>query len=529
MVSKIAVIALVLVVAVPILMGYGLNIETETHTTYTEDLEKTNVTPLIAQSEEYRYVVADAYSLNTQPDLYQAPIYVKHSSAYSSLYFHQSYARDWNGGAYFATANFQYFYLETWATHVSAYVDEGSGSYPIINDVTAVSYGIDDDKLHVIHGGDESVFIGGGSTVIALVPGTGFVTGDMYEYTMPKTAYDDPAQAAAQGLFVDISAGFYIPSYAFSVSHLFSTPAPSSEQIITLDLSVPAHDLIIQTYSNCIYLDSTGSGWSIYTQPAWNLNEWEHVADLPFSVYQFLLNKQDFTINYVGDWPDDIGLANSYRTWGPFPAKGDNEDTRYIMFRFPTGQPDSNSPIIRIDVAKLRSVTYSVINDATYNPSTIKPVNPSTTINGIYNTGTSISFGGNTYAASAGNITVGTHQISLQGCKFDSVFNGVNYDNRINGNVVSTSAVPSTITFNGTWGIADITSTSMVSADVTDTKWIPGSFAWQGVDTNFKLAGLMASLAIFIALAIYGRRSGSNVLPLLLICGGAAFVFLLMI
>lgn len=529
MVSKIAVIALVLVVAVPILMGYGLNIETDSHTTYTEDLEKTNVTPLIAQSKEYRYVDADAYSINTQLNLDSYPLYQKKTHAYTGLYTGQAYIRNWAGSAYYTVSQYEYFYLDVYSQHLSVRVTDG-GVTTDLNDVEVIAYkvGESDNLLHVIFAGDERTF--SSSAAFLTYPGTGYVAGDLYFIEL-QTSQSTPAAASAAGIFIDLSGGFYVPSYDYSIHHWFAMPAPSSEQLITVDLHAPAHDLIIQTNAHSIYLMSNVDGWSMFTAEAWN-QPWEYITDLPFSVYQFLLNKENFTVNYVGGtWPGDIGLANSYRTWGPYPAKGSTADidTTNIFFRFPQGHVDSNSPIIRIDAAKLRSVTYSVIKNTTYDPSTIITANPSTTIKGIYNTGTSISFGGNTYAASAGNITVGTHQISLQGCKFDSVFNGTGYDNRINGDVVSTSALPSTITFNGTWGIADITSTSMVSTDVTETKWIPGAFAWQGVDTNFKLAGLMASLGIFIGLAIYGRRSGSNVLPLLLICGGAAFVFLLMI
>ena len=117
--------------------------------------------------------------------------------------------------------------------------------------------------------------------------------------------------------------------------------------------------------------------------------------------------------------------------------------------------------------------------------------------------------------------------VSVKNLELSSVFNGSEYENTINGILVSTSVTPSTITFNGDWSVT-VSTVAQKSVEKEVTKWIPGKFAWNGMDDNFLMAGLMTSVGAFIGLALYGRRTGARIMPLLLVCGGAAFMFILM-
>lgn len=112
---------------------------------------------------------------------------------------------------------------------------------------------------------------------------------------------------------------------------------------------------------------------------------------------------------------------------------------------------------------------------------------------------------------------------------FESIVNSNGtYDNKINGNTISTTASPSNITFNGKWS-ANIVSSPMQSYNVNKTEWTPGQFGWDGIDTNFLLVGMFTSLAAFVGLGIYARRHGASVIPLMIVCGGAAVLFFTMI
>ena len=172
---------------------------------------------------------------------------------------------------------------------------------------------------------------------------------------------------------------------------------------------------------------------------------------------------------------------------------------------------------------------YTVISDKYYTPSIYRANNPITTISGIAKYGDSITFGGQTFTVSNGNIIIDGKQVPLEGRNFNSIQENGIYYNRIGNTVISESYTPSSIRFDGVWAINQIITQNQNLETYNETKWVPGNFAWDGVDTNFKIAGLMTSLGAFIALAVYGRRSGTKVMPLLIVCGGAALVFLIMI
>ena len=84
------------------------------------------------------------------------------------------------------------------------------------------------------------------------------------------------------------------------------------------------------------------------------------------------------------------------------------------------------------------------------------------------------------------------------------------------------------MTFVGKWA-ADITTSSMAASTYTKTEWTPGQFGWDGIDTNFLIVGMFTSLAAFIGLGIYARKHGGGVIPLMIVCGGAAVLFFTMI
>lgn len=245
------------------------------------------------------------------------------------------------------------------------------------------------------------------------------------------------------------------------------------------------------------------------------------------SVYQLTETDTYYQVDYIGKWPTKIGVAPAYITYGPYDKRLPGEFNKVHL------KQDFNNPgwtpTTRIDMALVRSMEHLVIIDKEYDPATYRPDNPITTLSNISQYGDSIIFGGHTFTVSNGKITIEGKSVSLEGREFNSIKEGNVWYNRIGSTIISESATPSTIIFNGTWDISNISTQNQTEKTITETKWVPGQFAWDGVDTDFKIAGIMASLGAFIALAIYGRRSGTKVLPLLLVCGGAAFMFLLMI
>jgi hypothetical protein len=276
--------------------------------------------------------------------------------------------------------------------------------------------------------------------------------------------------------------------------------------------------------------DSEGVHWGLYRgHSSGNYLVFnEKITDLYYdparssNTYQLNFGIKSCEFRYIGDWPTIIGPANYYLTYD-YPYMFDVYDELVDV------SIGSNSPKMRVDSAEYRAFEYPIINNVSYNPSDFR-TNPSTTINNIESYGDSIVFGGNTYNITNGNIMLGTHKIPIRGIVLDSVpsEDSITWDNRINGTVVSVTAEPSTIQFNGKWG-ASISTAANVAVTNTKTEWNAGSFAWDGIDQNFLMVGLITCLGVFIGLGIYARKTGKGLVPLMVVCGCAAGLFFCMI
>ena len=186
-----------------------------------------------------------------------------------------------------------------------------------------------------------------------------------------------------------------------------------------------------------------------------------------------------------------------------------------------------SNPILRVDRTQSLAGSFPVIKNNTLTPSTLYPDMASygVQLSHVDMAGTSIVFGSNTYTVTNKTITVNNKTIDLEGSVWRSVYDGVEYVNTINGTVVSTTSNPTTMRFNGSWStIVELQHMDVVTW--THTEWIPGKFAWNGIDANFCIVGLIASAGAFVGLGMYGARSGAKVGKLMLVCGAMAFVFI---
>lgn len=562
MVSKIAVMALVAVVAVPILLGYGMNFETVQETRYESDRDPVNVTPLIRTGTEYTYVNSNSYELNardiwplgspgltTMQGLY--PDYVKTTTADSSIKLairNGTITPGWSASddvgtlqVNFIEMNFNYTNpVPNLYGHVI--VTFYNSSMNVIDSTDYVSSYIYDkaNKLVVL-----SYFNGNGKLMSKYY--TGATVDQIYriQYTGNNgngtiatwEQYSDISLYSKSN--IDIVGGFrtYGNTLYWGRSGQYQ-----KNILITADLNTMTDNTMFRVGPIVLFKDLTNHNvLAKWVDPSADPVPIYYDYDNPSNnVYQIELGTDKATLYYVGQWPNSIGKAPAYQTYTIDTwtyANGYDQIALYALnstnlasaYNAPTVFTDMiPTPIVRFDSSQTRAYEIPVINNVTYAPGDFK-ANPGTEISKIEQYGTSITYGGNTYTVNSnGTITLAGKNIPIEGMLFASHYNGTGYDNQINGIDISTSASPATITFNGKWSaFVSTDSYSEVTHDVT--KWIPGKFAWQGVDTNFKMAGLLASLGAFISLAIYGRRSGAKVLPLLLVCGGAAFMFLLMI
>lgn len=189
---------------------------------------------------------------------------------------------------------------------------------------------------------------------------------------------------------------------------------------------------------------------------------------------------------------------------------------------------DDGSITYRVDNAKIVSGTYSTINNASIDASSfavedsyqikIKAMTP----------GSSLTIGSTTYTINNnGAITIGGRAVSVKDLTIRSISNGSTYTNTINGYAVNSTAAPAQITMGGNWsatvGIASVTSQS-----VDSTEWVPGGFAFDFND--FALMGIIITVIAFIGLGLYARGHGSkSLLPLLAVCAGAGAVFIIIL
>lgn len=555
MVSKVAVIAIVGIVAIPILLGYALNLNEVTETDYKITGDSVNVTPLLQNDVMYTYANADIYQLNTKfyigSNTKVIPLYNNLTTTKSSYPLAETTYDDHTFAAYDQSLDYDLFYeqfdYDFTTSQLQAQIYGMSGGTEQLLHTVAYIHSIRYDKSD---GSYKYEYYSSGSTNT----NTGTAQLTRMVLTTISGIADVYLAYSSTSSYVDFSAGFtfrYAPSTGLPGenyhSSTISTPTYTKSALITIDLSSITEDNFAFMVGYCYVEKTTTDGivkWMVkprasvtqqviepaelyYDQTSTNntyqLKYWTEDQPIPGAPASQAYTRH-LEFRYVGGWPSLIGEANYYNV----------TDVQYkvsspLFSGIPIGGGyAAYSPTMRVDAAEYRAMEYQIINGRTYSPADFK-TNPSTTIDNIQIYGSSLDFGGNTYTVSKGNITLGTHQIPVKGLVLSSVPNGNGeYDNKIGDTVISTTAAPSAITFNGKWS-ASISTISQEQYEYTKTEWIAGGFAWNGMDQSFLMVGLITSLGMFIALGIYARRSRASVWPLMLVCGGAAALFFIML
>lgn len=555
MVQKIAVIALVAILAVPILMGYAMNLTETTESDYKSSNDSLNVTPLLFNTTRYTYSHGDINKLNTNLGTYgyhkTIPIYENITTTSTSyplaenVYTNQSYPGVDQG------TSFLYFYEQ---------MDYNPGAVNVIAQLYKTVGGVESSignvgYFHSISfdqttGTIEVLYYNGDSDHVGYISYTGnltrinFISSGTVNTTY-VASYDNN-----NTYYADFASGFhFIGNYH---NWFYLLPNYTQSTLFTIDLN----SITDSTYSIVINDANTGYRLEKYTNDGvvtWYVRDhinptrvfqlyydqtassntyqiyWDVNKRYEDSSYKYYTSSKEF--RYVGDWPMAIGEANIYWTledsvdFGK-PISDPDINFNYINFN---SSSSNRSPTMRVDDAYFRAFEYQVIYNQTYTPNNFK-TNPRTTIEDVNIYGSSISFGGINYAVNEGNITLGSHQIPVNGIVLSSVPNSNGtYDNKIGNTVISTTAQPSTIKFNGYWS-ASVSTESMESYTYTKTEWHAGSFGWNGIDQNFLMVGLLTSVGVFILLGLYARRTRSGgIIPLMIVSGGAAMIFFIML
>lgn len=580
MVSKIAVVAIVALVAIPVGLGYALNFENVETTTYTPIIP-TNVTGYLNNSTSYEYTSLGPYNINTNnfsyinldtsvaeptlslTDMY--PIFNAASTANTSLKINTAYANPsdtFNGSS---NTTFVQSFFDTWVPGT-----QQTQRYSMI-----IQYG--DDRTQVT------------------IPNVKFYQYDKYAspqatvlyYPTPGSAlaiatydniylhYATPAVAAGiyswwqngGGSFIDLSQGFRFQGYSGGSSaggafspNTWNSPGDGAYKVLTtfdLNTVLSTGICLVQritggTYANAVEIcPRYSSGGTEIRAPYFAGQEIIQDESFTSNVYQLVAYSDRYELHYIKDWPTSFGETKYYRSWAvnyaDLPARiglleppaaienralNDGELIEQLSFqvaRIVPGVVSGPNPFIgkiRFDEAYVKTSPYPVMTDVDYDPTQLKPSNPSTKFDNILRVGDSITFGGYTYDMQDLNLHVGSRNIPLSKVTFRSIINSQGtYDNMINDNVVSTTAQPSHIVFNGLWRM-DVISSEIRKDVSSENKFVPGAWAWKGLDVNFALVGLATCAAAFIGLGLYGKRSGAKVGTLMLVCAGGALVFM---
>ena len=524
MVNKITVMALVLIVAAPILIGYAMAFDEVEKSGWSQGAE-TNVTDLLNNDIAWSYVSANPYSMNTRNiydfEFLSGPAYPYYNTlqanpmttlemSRTALAAHTQYNIDSFGTAILTTATTNVQINYTNSSMVPTTVT--------INNLTSIEWG------GYSQGGNKPTITG------TYIDGLAQLQSFKY-YLANWVGFDDDVtiEAATGGTYANLSNGWQVKTstgYDNYTSPVWSVGGYETDSVIlTMDLGgISPYDFEV------IYPDGTYTTISI----VYALDNKLYINGTPApcvpngavlatsgNVWQIVLTPDNIKLNYVKNWPDQFALANSYYTKEISAVNPSNNTYKGISL--------IEGATYRADHANVRSMHYPVIENNTYDPISIIADNTASyrmEFSQIDQIGTSIEWGGETYTVTDNTITVNNKKIKLANLELDSVYQDGVRSNRINGVEISTGS--NTVTFNGTWSMI-VTQSPLTYETWTATEWQPGVFAWNGVDSSFALMGLITCVGVFIGLGMYGRRSGAKVGTLMLICGGAALVFLALI
>ena len=238
-----------------------------------------------------------------------------------------------------------------------------------------------------------------------------------------------------------------------------------------------------------------------------------------YDYLQVVMSTDGYTVTGLASWPSMGTVPVTYNSI-TFEDPIETFDTVDI-------QATSKNWHFRVDNANIKQGTYPSTYDYSMNLQQIYPdTNIDIYLNSIGIYGDYINFGGAQLTVDNGSVAINGKTYRLLHAHLSAWNEGTHYSLRINGDEVATTSEPPTIFWGGEWSV---TATAYKIEQVHEyvTVWHAGEF---GLDkTGFAVAGMLACGALLVVLGLSGERSGGKMGVLLLICGGAAIVFLLII
>lgn len=200
------------------------------------------------------------------------------------------------------------------------------------------------------------------------------------------------------------------------------------------------------------------------------------------------------------------------------------QDLKTIYFDW----TNNHNVVVRCDSAEIPAGSYPSTKDCTLDLAELFPdTMMSLRLNSVGVYGDSLDIGGMDFAVENGRITVDGRPVSLKGAMISFLPDDDGWlVGTIGGRELGHFAELPSITFGGEWSLT-ATAYKVEETTGTSTEWQPGGF---GLDKDGLIAaGLLTACGVFVMLGMYGRASGTKVGLLAVICGGAAIVYFMLI
>ena len=477
--KALAAIALTLIVAVPICLGFGFASETVEYQKW-ETEENVNLSNAILNNEYPIYLDYSGTTNNTT--LLDGVIAYKKISTTPTAYPMQT-----------ITSHSITFQEDTWVG-LSAY------SYWEIRGSGLISY-----KLNGIESADYS------KAGDWLISGNGGSIKFSNAHTFTLLSYTN------DGRYADISAGWGLPLanqyYAWTNNQINETVK------ILIDLPLDSRTnlagssfAITRSSAGLVTLSEYGP------QPPYPLAQTKDLGN-----YQYVLAERTTTgwkVSGLSAWP---GIGTPYQTYNTVTLDFIS-NTQPATFETLALRTNNTDTTLRVESATVLSGSFPSTKDFTLDMEGLFPGKSFTAkINSVGIYGDTLTVGSNSFTVTNGRITVEGDTVPLKGAIISSRSNGSTYDLYISGHKLASTSGPASIGFGGEWSLT-ITAQILKQVSGESSEWDAGGFAFD--KDSFVGVIVMVAAFVFIGVGLYGARSGLKAGLLLMVCGGAALIAL---
>lgn len=243
-----------------------------------------------------------------------------------------------------------------------------------------------------------------------------------------------------------------------------------------------------------------------------------------YDYLQVVVSTTGYTVSGLPAWPTMGTAPTLYNT-----LTFDRSSALFDALSIQTTHQGSNYWHFRVDNANIVQGYYPDTLDYTLNLDQLYPgAAVDVYINSIGLYGDSLSIGGINYAVdqSTGSITVNGAPARLLHAHLSAWQTDSGYSVRINGVEITTTQTLPQIYFGGEWSLT-ATAYKMEPVEDMQLTWHAGEFSLD--KDSFAAAVVITAVLMILVLGMTGGRSMSKMGLLILVCGGAALVAMIML